>query len=194
MNTARLPLVGSSSVSSLSSPSHLVAIIARLIVYALLSSSLALTTTTAFPSLFVRGGAGAGGIDICDFSPSPFKHSALSSKNKNKNNNIGLKMASVDDDETTTTSWIPGNVEQEKEARSKLDIWPLDEYNAQLLNSVHPRGYENVPKTTIKPHDVYDLIAIGSGAGGLVSSRQVSRHSFTLNLCVCMHVSTHAGI
>lgn len=67
------------------------------------------------------------------------------------------------------TAWTPADEAQAKEARSKLDVWPLDEYNALLLNQVHPIDYE----TTETPHDVYDLIAIGAGAGGLVSSKQV---------------------
>ena len=80
-------------------------------------------------------------------------------------------MASSSSDPTsTTTPWTPGNIEQEQEAKEKLDIWPLDTYNAKLLNEVHPRGYK---ASSNEPHEIYDLIAIGSGAGGLVSSRQV---------------------
>jgi len=50
----------------------------------------------------------------------------------------------------------------------KLHIEPLDDANIKLLNEVHPRNYINP-----KPLDVYDLVVIGAGAGGLVSSRQV---------------------
>ena len=67
--------------------------------------------------------------------------------------------------------WIPGDIEQEKLAREKLGIWPLDEANADLLNQVHPIEY--VSSQT--PHEIYDLIAIGAGAGGLVSSKQSAR-------------------
>lgn len=74
--------------------------------------------------------------------------------------------------EATTSSWNPGNPEQEREARETLAIWPLDEYNAALLNQVHPYKYI---RSTETPHEVYDLIAIGAGAGGLVSSRQSAR-------------------
>ena len=49
-----------------------------------------------------------------------------------------------------------------------LHIEPLDDANIKLLNEVHPRNYANP-----KPLDVYDLVVIGAGAGGLVSSRQV---------------------
>mmetsp|Transcript_22717 Transcript_22717/g.43152 ORF Transcript_22717/g.43152 Transcript_22717/m.43152 type:complete len:579 (-) Transcript_22717:18-1754(-) len=73
---------------------------------------------------------------------------------------------------TSTTRWTAGDVEQAKEAASKLDVWPLDEYNAALLNEVHPRGYVKSCET---PHEEYDLISIGSGAGGLVSSKQSAR-------------------
>lgn len=50
--------------------------------------------------------------------------------------------------------WISGDPEQELEARTKLRVWPLDEYNALLLNEVHPQGYEK----SNEPHEVYDLI------------------------------------
>eukprot|EP00525_Craspedostauros_australis_P007583 CAMPEP_0198136012 /NCGR_PEP_ID=MMETSP1442-20131203/60886_1 /TAXON_ID= /ORGANISM="Craspedostauros australis, Strain CCMP3328" /LENGTH=528 /DNA_ID=CAMNT_0043797205 /DNA_START=299 /DNA_END=1885 /DNA_ORIENTATION=- len=56
------------------------------------------------------------------------------------------------------------------QARTKLGIWPLDKHNVVLLNEVHPRNYEGQ-----KPHEIYDLIAIGAGAGGLVTSRQSAR-------------------
>ena len=68
--------------------------------------------------------------------------------------------------------WIPGDVEQAKSARENLGIWPLDEANAELLNEVHPREYVSPNES---PNDVYDLIAIGAGAGGLVSSKQSAR-------------------
>lgn len=71
---------------------------------------------------------------------------------------------------TTTAAWTAGDAQQAQEAASQLDVWPLDEYNAALLNEVHPRGYVQSCET---PHEEYDLIAIGSGAGGLVSSKQV---------------------
>lgn len=71
-----------------------------------------------------------------------------------------------------TTPWTAGDVEQAKQAAEELDVWPLDEANAALLNEVHPRGYV---QSTDTPHQVYDLIAIGSGAGGLVSSKQSAR-------------------
>lgn len=72
---------------------------------------------------------------------------------------------------TTSTPWTAGDAAHAKEAATRLEVWPLDEYNAALLNQVHPRNYG---QSTDTPHDVYDLIAIGSGAGGLVSSKQVS--------------------
>lgn len=73
---------------------------------------------------------------------------------------------------SSSSSWTPGNRDQEQEAREKLEIWPLDEYNAALLNEVHPYNY--VQSAQI-PHEVYDLVAIGAGAGGLVSSKQSAR-------------------
>ncbi len=58
----------------------------------------------------------------------------------------------------------------EDEALAKsLSIWPLDQNNANLLNEVRHLNYVNP-----EPLEEYDLVVIGAGAGGLVSSRQVS--------------------
>jgi hypothetical protein len=55
-----------------------------------------------------------------------------------------------DDTATVTTTgsssssnkWIPNDPKHRKEAQDELNIWPLDVYNAALLNEVHPRDYE----------------------------------------------------
>jgi len=58
------------------------------------------------------------------------------------------------------------------ESTSGVGVWPLDEHNAKLLNNVCPRGWENPNR----PDDfVYDLVAVGAGAGGLVSAKQSAR-------------------
>jgi len=66
--------------------------------------------------------------------------------------------------------WTAFDPEQAVEAKERLQVWPLDAYNAELLNEVHPRGFESQ-----EPYEEYDLIAIGAGAGGLVSSKQSAR-------------------
>eukprot|EP00980_Cylindrotheca_fusiformis_P002282 scaffold530_cov107-Cylindrotheca_fusiformis.AAC.6 len=71
----------------------------------------------------------------------------------------------------TDTEWSTSDTSHKEQAREELDIWPLDESNTILLNQVHPRSYESKKD----PHDVYDLIAIGAGSGGLVSSKQSAR-------------------
>lgn len=68
--------------------------------------------------------------------------------------------------------WIANDSLQREEAREALQVWPLDEFNAVLLNEVHPRCFVS---STDQPHEIYDLIAIGAGAGGLVSSKQSAR-------------------
>jgi pyruvate/2-oxoglutarate dehydrogenase complex dihydrolipoamide dehydrogenase (E3) component len=51
-------------------------------------------------------------------------------------------------------------------------VWPLDAHNAKLLDNVCPRSWQNPDR----PDDfVYDLVAIGAGAGGLVSAKQSAR-------------------
>jgi hypothetical protein len=69
----------------------------------------------------------------------------------------------------TSAPWKANDPEQALEAK-ELGVWPLDASNAELLNEVHPREFL---MSCDKPHEIYDLIAIGAGAGGLVSSRQV---------------------
>ena len=56
------------------------------------------------------------------------------------------------------------------EAARALQVWPLDEHNIATLDAVRPRGWEDPP-----PAVEYDLIAIGAGAGGLVSAKQSGR-------------------
>lgn len=46
-----------------------------------------------------------------------------------------------DDVDATATFWQANNPKQAVEAQSQLQIWPLDEHNAALLNEVHPRDY-----------------------------------------------------
>mmetsp|Transcript_996 Transcript_996/g.1175 ORF Transcript_996/g.1175 Transcript_996/m.1175 type:complete len:142 (+) Transcript_996:688-1113(+) len=61
----------------------------------------------------------------------------------------------------------PQNSDDAMEAQNRFNIWPLDDSNAKLLNEVHPKTYANP-----EPLELYDLIALGAGAGGLVSSKQ----------------------
>jgi len=62
--------------------------------------------------------------------------------------------------------------DEDKATLTKLEIpFPLDEHNALLLDNVHPRNRPNPDPTGI----VYDLVAIGAGAGGLVSAKQTAR-------------------
>ena len=42
---------------------------------------------------------------------------------------------------TTNTPWSAENVQHATEAQEALHLWPLDAYNAALLNEVHPRNY-----------------------------------------------------
>jgi hypothetical protein len=67
-------------------------------------------------------------------------------------------------------AWTPNSPEQQS-LSEELSIAPLDEYNAALLNEVRPLGYTN-PR--VEWGTVWDLVVVGAGAGGLVSSRQVN--------------------
>ena len=52
----------------------------------------------------------------------------------------------------------------------ELGVWPLDAANASLLDAVHPRNWSDPT-----PPAIYDLLVIGAGAGGLISSKQSAR-------------------
>lgn len=61
------------------------------------------------------------------------------------------------------------------EVRERLDLWPLDEHNLRLINEVRPKRWSSSSSRAEDEDVVYDLVAIGAGAGGLVCSRQVAR-------------------
>jgi hypothetical protein len=104
---------------------------------------------------------------------------ALTSPNRSLVRNLHLLNLNYHSSRTVSTTkmaatsepWSADNPAHADQAKNELGIWPLDKWNAMTLNEVHPRTYAP-PK---QPHDVYDLIAIGAGAGGLVTSRQTAR-------------------
>ena len=55
-----------------------------------------------------------------------------------------------------------------KDAHVASQVWPLDEHNTKLLDHVHPPSWTD-PEPT-KSGDVYDLVVIGAGTGGLVTA------------------------
>jgi len=81
---------------------------------------------------------------------------------------VRMEMSSCD----STTSWSKDDVQK---AKDQLKVWPLDEYNTKLLNEVHPKSWNNKDRNLEEEEQVFDFVAIGAGAGGLVSSRQAAR-------------------
>ena len=74
---------------------------------------------------------------------------------------------------SSSTTWSSEDADVIKD---EFQVWPLDEYNLELLNQVHPKSWSNENDSAADNNDdsaVYDLVVIGAGAGGLVSSRQV---------------------
>ena len=74
---------------------------------------------------------------------------------------------------SSSTTWSSEDADVIKD---EFQVWPLDEYNLELLNQVHPKSWSNENESAADNNDdsaVYDLVVIGAGAGGLVSSRQV---------------------
>lgn len=67
------------------------------------------------------------------------------------------------------TAWDPQS-SGDVALASLLGLCPLDADNAALLDAVHPRSWQDPT-----PPDVYDLVVIGAGAGGLVSAKQAAR-------------------
>ena len=70
-------------------------------------------------------------------------------------------------DATAAVRWDP---QTDAELARQLQIEPLDASNAKLLDAVHPRAWRDPT-----PPEVYDLVVIGAGAGGLVSAKQAAR-------------------
>lgn len=58
--------------------------------------------------------------------------------------------------------------------KSEIGVWPLDEHNAKLLDNVAPKAWKS-PEAKMGTQMYFDLVAIGGGAGGLVSSKQSAR-------------------
>ncbi|GAB5356003.1 hypothetical protein AAMO2058_000253600 [Amorphochlora amoebiformis] len=92
-------------------------------------------------------------------------------------------MASAKDHGHLTGSWKDFTPEGKADEKSKLEkvehaleeleIGPLDKLNAELLDQVHPVSWAQ-PKGI----EVYDIIALGAGAGGLVTCGSSSRGGF----------------
>lgn len=49
--------------------------------------------------------------------------------------------AMAEDTAACAVAWSPDDPQHTVEAREALNVWPLDAYNAALLNEVHPRHY-----------------------------------------------------
>jgi hypothetical protein len=62
------------------------------------------------------------------------------------------------------------------EAISKQDehvassVWPLDEYNATLLNHVHPPQWQDPEPTNADGSYSYDMVVVGAGTAGLIAA------------------------
>ena len=65
------------------------------------------------------------------------------------------------------SDWNKGS---EKEAFEAGHLKPLDSHNAELLNKTHPYKYVNP-----EPKELYNLVVIGAGAGGLVTAAQAAK-------------------
>lgn len=121
-------------------------------------------------------------------SPAFFNSDRFYSKREKKIVHI-LKMA-----KDHVSSWEITD-ENAAEAREELNVWPLDEYNAKLLNEVHPKDWPGF--TSENAPEEYDLVVIGAGAGGLVSSRQVRlsinllNHFYTNYICSPFRKGNH---
>eukprot|EP00573_Skeletonema_grethae_P013416 CAMPEP_0201693128 /NCGR_PEP_ID=MMETSP0578-20130828/5806_1 /ASSEMBLY_ACC=CAM_ASM_000663 /TAXON_ID=267565 /ORGANISM="Skeletonema grethea, Strain CCMP 1804" /LENGTH=603 /DNA_ID=CAMNT_0048178605 /DNA_START=27 /DNA_END=1838 /DNA_ORIENTATION=- len=81
-----------------------------------------------------------------------------------------ISMSSSSSSSQSQWSESPNASTTDQDLAKSLSIWPLDTYNVNLLNEVRHKQYTNP-----EPLQIYDLVVIGAGAGGLVSSRQAAR-------------------
>ena len=84
---------------------------------------------------------------------------------------------------TKSNSW---NENDSEIARDDLNIWPLDEFNIELLNQVHPKEWK---EDDVDEDTVFDLVVIGSGAGGLVSAKQAARRGVKRVAMISEHLA-----
>jgi len=57
-----------------------------------------------------------------------------------------------------------------KDVHAISHVWPMDSHNTTLLDNVHPPDWNDPKANKSDGSSAYDLIAIGAGAGGLVTS------------------------
>ena len=62
--------------------------------------------------------------------------------------------------------------------------FPLDQFNQNLLNDVFPKAWKNP-----KPADIYDLVVIGGGPGGMTAAMTAAK----LNAKVALVEKEHLG-
>lgn len=85
-----------------------------------------------------------------------------------------LSPPAQEQDDSSTNNLQPSFPRPDFDAISASDVhiarqmWPLDGYNTELLDCVHPPNWENPKSDDSTP--TYDLVVIGAGTGGLVSA------------------------
>ncbi len=107
------------------------------------------------------------------------KSSSLSGNKSRVCTNSAMSTASSSSSWTETDS---------KVVKEKLNVWPLDSYNIDLLNNVHPKNWPEYDDDG-SLREEYDLVVIGSGAGGLVSSKQAARRGLNSVALISEHLA-----
>ena len=76
-----------------------------------------------------------------------------------------------------TGSLLPGlkisenlDLIDKKDQHVVSQVWPLDEYNTNLLNNVHPPSWQDPNPHNADGTYTYDMVVIGGGTGGLITA------------------------
>jgi pyruvate/2-oxoglutarate dehydrogenase complex dihydrolipoamide dehydrogenase (E3) component len=102
----------------------------------------------------------------------------LHNNNKSSNNDSNMDdLVERYDQITLDPSLLPKNTNlnlfdaiSPKDIHVATNIWPLDKYNTELLNNVHPPNWQDPIVTGTNSNNHYDMVVIGGGTAGLITA------------------------
>lgn len=112
---------------------------------------------------------------VCRSSSHFLSHNVAKPSTATASRSIKMTASAASSEEEQAAEQRRWTKDDAAEVRERFKMWPLDEYNTRLLDEVHPKVWPSSTNDDDGGDTVYDLVVIGAGAGGLVSSRQAAR-------------------